>query len=199
MPATTLLEPETSSFILVVRRSIAAYHEKPGFISMMEREISKETENLSCKYSVFFDQISEIILRISPRRYEGISGHGNLILDLTDLIDVCINFTSILGEESLQKTEDEDSQWIVGYLVRSIRKILVRMRDNIYSFYSASRDSEDNNKYRRRLLTYIEKQMIDVLELYALWEDVMSSESMEPEEILDTIGQKLYSSVKSKP
>jgi hypothetical protein len=41
--------------------------------------------------------------------------------------------------------------------------------------------------------------MIDILELYVLWETIMSSRSMEPEKILDRIGQKLYLSAKSKP
>jgi hypothetical protein len=152
LPATTLPELEMSSFILVVQRSIAAYHEKPDFISMIEREMSEEKKNLSHRYSVFFDKISKIISRISPERYEGVSGYRNLVLDLTDLIDTCIEFTNMVGKESFQKIEDEDFQLIVGYLVRSIRKILVRMKDNIYSFYFTSKDSEDSNKHRIRLL-----------------------------------------------
>lgn len=197
LPAATLLELEPSSFALILQKTVNAYYEKPPVKSMIEKEILEETRNLPPKYTVLFDKIAKVIEGISPGRYDGVPGYENLVSDLSGVIDVCISITDELGEESLQKTRDEDHQWITTYLVRSIKKILIRTKDNLYSFYCTSRASASSDMYRR-VLQYFAKQVTDVLELYSLWSDIMGPKSPELEEILDRIGQKIYSSMECK-
>lgn len=199
MPSATLLDLEPSSIRRVVWRSMCAYNEEPDFVSLIEKEISEDAKKLPQRYLVFFEALMEIVERISPERYIGVSGFENLTKDLCDLIDVCMEITQELREESLQKTEDEDYRWIVSYLARSIRKILIIMKDNLISFYYTNKDSESWRMYQIRVLPYVAKQMIDVLELFALWSDAMGSRSLEIEEILDGIGQRLHASLKSTP
>lgn len=165
-----------------------------SLISMIESEISAEAKKLPQKYAHYFKEITSVLRRISPGRYKDDPGYENLVFDLRDFIDGWIGITTVLQEDSAGQIENEEQQWLVTYVVRSIVKILIRVKENLLSCYYGRNALGKSREDHARVLSYVVEQILNVTELYHIWGSLLNSDELEPEEILDKIGQKLYAS-----
>lgn len=165
---------------------------KPNLVSMIASEVSAEAKRLPPQYAHYFKEIASVLKRIAPGRYQGDPGYKNLIFDLRDFIDGWIGVTTVMGENSAQQLEDEE-QWLVMYLVHAIVKILTRVKDNLLSCYYSNNALGKSGHDHMEALSYVVGQILNVVELYHVWGSILGTE-LEPEEVLDTIGQKLYAS-----
>lgn len=199
MPSTTFSDPTPDCVGQYMKETMFAPQcEKSNLVSVIESEISTEAENLPHEYSSSFKEIADILKRISPGRYEGSLGYRNLIIDLRELIDKWVRVTDVLGKDSIKRIKDEDQQWLVRYLVRCIIEILDKMKDNLFSYYYSNKGLGNYGQHRVKILSYLVEQVLDIVELYHLWDSISSPHCPEPEEILDRIGQKLYASENRK-
>lgn len=190
----SVIYPEPDYVGQYMKESISAAlnDANPHLISVIESEVSAEAEKLPPEYAHYFKEIASVLKRISPGRYEGYPGYKNLIFDLRDFIEGFIGITTVLQEDSITQRGDEQ-QWLVAYLARSIVKILTRVEDNLLSCYYSQNALGKSGYDPMRILSYVVGQILGVVELYHVWELILGG-GLEPEEILDRIGQKLYAS-----
>ena len=159
----------------------------PKVISVIASDVSADADRLPPEYAHYFKEITSVLNRISPQRYQGDPGFKNLIFDLRDFVDSWIGITTVMGESS---SPAEDEQWLVQYIIHTIVKILTRVKDNLLSCYG--RNALGMLKHMD-VLSYTVGQILNVVELYHAW-GLLLAGALEPEEFLDTIGRKLYAS-----
>lgn len=163
----------------------------PKVISVIASDVSANADKLPPEYAHYFKEIASVLNRISPQRYQGDPGFKNLIFDLRDFVDSWIGITTVMGEP-FSPAEDEE-QWLVQYTIHTIVKILTRVKDNLLSCYYGRNALGTLKQDHMDVRSYTVGQILNVVELYHVW-GLLLAGALEPEEFLDTIGQKLYAS-----